>query len=547
MITPNHPPGTPVCLYLRRSHDKHQEESLDTQRRSAREYCAARGWIIVEEFVDGLDRRASRAEFVKRPGLIKMLNHAKLKKFELVVLRDETRLGGDMTHTGLIMQDLADHGVGVVYYISDELVATAGATAKLMVTLRNFASELEREKISSRTHEHLMQKAKDGKPAGGIAFGYAIENGAYVVKASEARTVRRIFKEYAAGLGLRAVASKLNKDQVPNPRQGRRGGSSWMPSTVRAILGNTRYMGEGRYNQRHSTYRGGTKVIDRRPASEHVTYACPAIVERSAWDAVQRRLASNPRFGEAVSSKGATPKHLLSGISQCAACGGPITVKKHTAKSEARSYLCSRRRDRGAAVCSCARQELCEQVDLRVLAKVRELIAQDILSDVVREVYAMHAEQRATMPAERERLQGAVDTLKREIGRLTAALATTDSPPPSLLQALAERDARLRQAELDLSAASATAETIDKTLAGIELSARRILKDLRAQLQHPATARQALVALTDGEKLVFKEAPRGGFRVEGAVNMLALVAPDCDKTRPRFDTVRQATRLAFVA
>src|ERR1700754_2026550 len=110
MAKPSNPPGTRVALYLRRSTAEHQEESLETQRRGASEYCEAHGWVIVEEFVDDA---VSRAEFKKRPGLIRMLNHAKDHAFELVVLRDESRLGGDTYRTGLVIQDLADAGVGI--------------------------------------------------------------------------------------------------------------------------------------------------------------------------------------------------------------------------------------------------------------------------------------------------------------------------------------------------------------------------------------------------------------------------------------------------
>src|SRR6185312_154635 len=105
MARPSSPPGSRVALYLRRSTESHQEESLDTQRTGATEYCAARGWVIVEEFVDDA---VSRAEFKKRPGLIRMLNRARDGAFQLVVLRDESRLGGDTYRTGLVIQDLAD-------------------------------------------------------------------------------------------------------------------------------------------------------------------------------------------------------------------------------------------------------------------------------------------------------------------------------------------------------------------------------------------------------------------------------------------------------
>ena len=47
MAKPSNPPGTRVALYLRRSTAEHQEESLESQRRGASEYCEARGWVNV--------------------------------------------------------------------------------------------------------------------------------------------------------------------------------------------------------------------------------------------------------------------------------------------------------------------------------------------------------------------------------------------------------------------------------------------------------------------------------------------------------------------
>jgi len=40
----------------------------------------------------------------------------------------------------------------------------------VMMALRNFSSELEREKISQRTREHLMTKARRGLNTGGRSY-----------------------------------------------------------------------------------------------------------------------------------------------------------------------------------------------------------------------------------------------------------------------------------------------------------------------------------------------------------------------------------------
>jgi len=536
------PAGTRVVLYLRRSTDAHQEESLETQRTNGLAYCAARSWIVVDEFVDDAK---SRAEFKKRPGLIRLLNHAKAREFALVVLRDESRLGGDMTRTGIVMQDLDDAGVGIVYYYTDELVSLDGAVDKFLIAARNFASELEREKISSRTYENLLNKAKAGRPAGGISYGYAIVNKSYVVKEPEAAIVRRIFAAYAAGAGQRTIARELNDERIPSPRAGRRGTGSWASSAVRAILMNPRYIGEARYNQTRKLYRGGTKIREKRAAGEHLTYACPAIVDRETFQRVSTRFRTNESFGSLPGASGAKPRYMLSGMSRCGECGGPITVaRRKYGQTNTNVYVCGWRKDRGKSVCSNAIVERVDLVDARVAAALRALLTPDIITSAVRKVRSILAEQRAAAPAEGDRLRAEVDKLRREIDRLTAAIASTDAPPGALLQAVADRDSRLRQAELDLARVKAVGEPASRMLDELEFEARRRLHELREALADAGAGRRVLAALLAGERLRF-ESVDSRFAVRGMLDVSSLLrpdtsVPDCVASPAGFDTVRNA-------
>lgn len=533
MQKPSNPPGTRVALYLRRSKDT-QEESLETQRRGARAYCAARGWTTVAEYVDDA---ISRAEFKRRPSLIRLLNHAKDRAFDLVVMRDESRLGGDTYRTGLVIQDLADVNVGIVHYISDELVIIDNAVDKFLVSARNFASELEREKISSRTHEHLMQKAKAGKAAGGISYGYGIANQFYVVNESQAAIVRRIFDEYAGGAGMRSIAQQLNHDGIASPR-----GGIWLPSALRALLKNPRYIGKGRYNQTRKVYRGGTAVREPRPEQERFTYACPPIVTHGVWDAVAKRFASNPVFGSAPGTRGARPAYLLTGISKCAECGGYITV---TNRSKSPAYVCGWRHDKGKALCSNTARHPMAELDARVLAAVQAKLTAAVVSRVIHRVRAIIAQRQSVAPAATKTIRAEVQKLQREIDRLTAALATSDAPPASVVRAIAERDQRLRQAESRLAASvDATPVTM---LDALEFDARQRLANLSAS--DPAAQHDLLAKLLHGERL--RCIPqRGRFRVEFSVSAAGLMLQECDKSRSRFATVRtvlEGIRIPLVA
>ncbi len=145
--------------------------SMEVQTEEGQRYIAKNGGTLKPEHVY-LDDAISRAEFKKRPGLIALLNAANDKQFDAVIVRDESRLGGDTFRSGLVIQDLLESGIRLFYFYSAEEVTLDGAVDKFMIAARSFASELEREKTSQRTHEHLLTKARRGFVVGGSVFGY---------------------------------------------------------------------------------------------------------------------------------------------------------------------------------------------------------------------------------------------------------------------------------------------------------------------------------------------------------------------------------------
>lgn len=475
-------PSARVALYLRRSTEEHQETSLETQQTEAMRYCDTKGWNVAEEHIF-IDDGVSRAEFKKRPGLIRLLNGAKRGDFDVLVIRDETRLGGDLNRTGMVMQDLEDARVQLVYYYTNELVQLDSAVNKFLVMARNFAAELEREKTSQRTHEGLLVRARQGKPAGGIAFGYQIvRDGSgqpeYTVHPKQAPAVVRIFERYAAGDGQRTIARDLNEDGIPSPRAGRRGTGSWAPSTVRAILTNPRYRGEGRYNQTQKSYRGGTKVRDKRVLGEHVKYETARIVTDDLWGAVAARFDANRGFGKKQKGEGGAPaRYLLSGIGRCAECGGPIQVANAKRnQTNIKVYICAWHKDRGNSVCKNTTRQPMAEVDAAVLDFLREdILVEEVLAEVVGLV-------RQRLELRSQQIPGELDGLKREaakleagISNLTDALAEGSAEPTAVLNAIGDREKKLT----DLRAKIATRETAPDV---IHLEVRRLERDARSRL-----------------------------------------------------------------
>src|SRR5258705_11251724 len=156
------------------------------------------------------DDGISGAEFVKRPGFIRLMNALKPRPaFHFLVMSEESRLGREQIETAYALKQLMTAGVRVFFYLEDRERTLDNAPDKVMLSLANFASELEREKARQRTADAMLRKARAGHVAGGTVFGYVNERVADHVERrvheDQAAVVRRIFTLAAAGSGLRAI------------------------------------------------------------------------------------------------------------------------------------------------------------------------------------------------------------------------------------------------------------------------------------------------------------------------------------------------------
>ena len=175
-----------------------------------------------------------------------MLREAERKSFDVLVCRDETRLGGDTFITGQLIATICEHA-RLFYYFSAEEVLLDGAIDKFMVAARNFASELEREKISQRTRENHLTKARRGLVTGGRVYGYdnrEVKEGdrrirvEHVIHEEQTAIVREVFARYARGEGLLTIAKALDVRGIPGPR-----GRDWVKSGLWTILRRELYIG----------------------------------------------------------------------------------------------------------------------------------------------------------------------------------------------------------------------------------------------------------------------------------------------------------------
>lgn len=129
-----------VAIYARVStFDQEPENQLLELRR----YVAARGWTAVE-FVD---RGVSGAKD-KRPALDTLVKDAKRRRFDVVVCWRLDRLGRNLKHLILLLDELSALGVGFVS-LAEGIDATTPA-GRLQLHILGAIAEFERERIRER-------------------------------------------------------------------------------------------------------------------------------------------------------------------------------------------------------------------------------------------------------------------------------------------------------------------------------------------------------------------------------------------------------------
>ncbi|HEY3659440.1 MAG TPA: recombinase family protein, partial [Steroidobacteraceae bacterium] len=199
--------------------------------------------------------------------------------------------------------------------------------------------------VAERVHLALHSRAREGRPTGNNAYGYASDNG---IHPTEAPIVREIFKTYAGGQkSVRDIVLDLNDRGVPGP--GQRGDHRWIVPSLQYMLRNERYAGRVVWNKSQWVKDPETGVHKQRtrPQSEWVIREGVALVDRKTWDTVQVKLAQ--RRNSFSRRGGAQRKYPLSGLLTCGTCGHILQL---IGKAGHRVYCCGNNRLAGPKACT---------------------------------------------------------------------------------------------------------------------------------------------------------------------------------------------------
>jgi len=442
-----------AAIYARKSTEQRvadEAKSVNRQVTHAKAFAASRGWRVDERFVF-MDDGKSGTEFERRAGLQALLAALRPKPpFQMLIVSEQKSLGREMVQTAALIQQLARAGVEVVEYVHGQSLTPRTPVAKLLSSVQGFSDEDHAVKSAERVHEAHADKARKGYVVGGRVFGYRNVNvfagedqhgrplRSHVVREvvkAEAKAVRHIFELYDSGLGIKAIAKRLNNEGVPPPTPFVRKDpmkvqpvSAWSPQTVRAILRRELYRGVVQWNR--SRKRDDDRKVHQHRRDESEWIELPVneslrIVSDDLWTRVQSRRADTAgkqlRFADGRMS-GRPPKHtptnLLAGLAQCGVCGGSLVVMTSPRKrGRVPEYVCYRHRQYGSTSCANRLHLPVDEMNEAVLQRIEK---HALTPEAIERVIALTErddarEQHEALTRERQDVQKSIDRLVKAV------------------------------------------------------------------------------------------------------------------------------------
>lgn len=288
------------AIYTRKSSEEGLEQnfnSLHAQREACEAYILSQtgeGWSQINTHYDDGGFSGGSME---RPGLKQLLADIGKGHVDVVVVYKVDRLTRSLVDFAKIVELFDAKGVSFVSVTQAFNTTTSMGRLTLNVLL-SFA-QFEREVTGERIRDKIAaSKAKGLRMGGRPPLGYDIVEGRLAVNVPEAERVREIFHRYLQLGSVAALAVSLEGDGVTRKRwTGRKGtemgGGMLSRGALYHLLSNPVFLGVTRHKE-------------KRYENTH-----PAIVDRTIWDDVQRRLTDTnasrpgtPKMGAAALLEG---------------------------------------------------------------------------------------------------------------------------------------------------------------------------------------------------------------------------------------------------
>lgn len=283
-----------VTDYARVSTDHmEQKKSLKNQVEHFEQYIKEKpNWTYIPGYVD--DGITGTSD-IKRDNFMKMIEDARLGKFDLIITKEISRFSRNTLDSIKYTRELLSYGVAVLF-VNDN-INTAMPDSELRLTIMASMAQDEIRRLSERV-KFGMNRAIERKEILGndMLYGYKKDKntGMLNIVDLQAKLVRRIYELYAVQeLSLSKIVKILNNEGIQTGQN-----KKWSISTISRMIKNPKY--KGYYcGKKSEIVDYMTKKIKYFEKDDWITFEdkvrIPPIVDDALWDRANSRLITRQK------------------------------------------------------------------------------------------------------------------------------------------------------------------------------------------------------------------------------------------------------------
>ena len=317
------------AIYTRKSVEDGLEmefNSLDAQREAGEAYIASQkgnGWVCLP---DRYDDGGFSGGNTNRPALKKLLEDAKAKLIDIIVVYKIDRLSRSIIDFAELSKKLDQWGVAFVSVTQE--INTQSSSGRMMLNILITFAQFEREVIAERVKDKMSASRKKGKWVGGcVPMGYKVVEKKLVPDPDETVVVQRIFQRFLEIQSPKQIAYELNQAKILTKQ-----GKPWDTQHIYRLLNNHAYVGDIFY-------------MDEIWKGEH-----KALIDRETWELTHKFLKTNAPAPD--SSRRIDSMAALKGIIRCGHCNSAMTPTHSERRGRKYYYYhCCKDMKRAESIC----------------------------------------------------------------------------------------------------------------------------------------------------------------------------------------------------
>lgn len=290
-----------AAIYARYSSNSQTEQSIEGQLDVCNKYAKDNDLQVVATYID----RAMTGTNDNRPDFQRMLKDSEKSSWDAVLVYALDRFGRNAVEVAVNKQKLKKTGkilVSATQRTSDNLDGTKNLDGIILENVYIGIAEYYSAELSQKVLRGLNENRKKGLFCGGsIPYGYTVIDKKLTIVEDKAKIVRFIFEQYAMGLIVPEIITKLNNLGLMHD------GKPFTQNCIYGILKNKRYSG----------------ICEIHGVVYDNIY--PRIISKEIIDNVQIRLARNK-----AGRGNKTAPYLLRFKLFCGNCGCPMAGESGT-------------------------------------------------------------------------------------------------------------------------------------------------------------------------------------------------------------------------